>query len=174
MNKPYILQRFELEGVTPLFVEGEKFKMDKCSAFGYMAFAPDANQRELIQRMENALNEQYGKKFKIIVAESREINAGKSVPEAILYEMSKYRSLPFSIIYVPMTEDGNLYSYFYDKRIPILSMVLFVPNEHKRYFDMRSEYLNYTMIHNANEWDALDRKVFELHNQCIPKEQWLK
>ena len=147
--------------------------MEKCDAFGYLVFSPDANKKELIQRMENALKEQYGKQMEVVVAGERYLDVGEIIPEAIMYEMQKFNRLPFSIKYVPETENDGLYPYFPGKLIPILSMELFVPAEHKKYFDARSVYLDYRNISQTKEWDVIENEVAELHGQCIPKEKWL-
>lgn len=173
MNKPCILQRFDLKGKSLLLIEGETFQMEKCDAFGYLVFTPDANKKELIQRMKNALKEQYGRQMEVIVAEERCIDAGETFPEATMNEIHKCNPLPFSIKYVPETKDEGLYPYFPGKLIPILSMELFVPAEHKKYFDARSVYLDYRNISQTNEWDVIENEVAELHGQCIPTEKWL-
>lgn len=173
MNQPYVLQRFELKGKYPLIIEGDKFIMEKCSAIGYLAFVSGVDSRELVRRMEDALNQQYGKQMEIRVAEQKKIEADSDIPEALINELNQYIDLPFFMKYIPTVEDEKLYGYFDGRLIPTLSMTLFVPENHKKYFDTRSVCLDYKKIKSVEEWSAIEREIEDFRKIGILFEDWL-
>lgn len=172
MNQPFILQRFELNAKYPLIIEGNKFKMEKCSAIGYLALKQGAESQEFLRRMEQALNEQYGRQMEIIVAEQKNIDADGNIPEALIFELQQYMHLPFMLKYIPAVEDEKWYNYFNGRLIPTLMMTLFVPQNHKLYFNARSEHLHYNKIQTIGEWQTIENEVEQLCNQNIPFVEW--
>ena len=172
-QQPYILQRFDLLGRRPLIAREKNYmRLEVCGASAYFACKNDSNIDELIARFKEALGKQYGNVMDVEIGWAQEMMPNGNLPVELNEERKNCSQIPFRIQFMPALFDSRLYSDIID--CPYMEMVMFVPQNHIKYFDSHSVYLNYKALSDVSDWKFILQKVAEFNQMCIPVSDWLK